>query len=407
MTSNATPSDVIAAIRRVVGDSPQPIQLHEPLFVGNENAYVKSCIDEGWVSSVGAFVSRFELELADFCGASHAVVMVNGTCALHAALLVLGVQPGDEVLIPSLTFVATANAVMHAGGVPHFVEVEETSLGIDPIALSAYLSRIAERRGKQTFNRQSGRIIRALVPVHIFGHPCQMEALAALAIEWNLQVLEDATEALGSTQGGRPVGSHHTAVMSFNGNKIITTGGGGAVLTQNAELHKRLKHLTTTAKQSHPWAFMHDEVAYNYRMPNLNAALGCAQLESVPLYLAAKRALAGAYLRAFDGMPGARILPSPPGTESNFWLVTLMLEDAGQAALDTTLQAAHDAGLLCRPTWKPLHLLPMYYSHPRSDLALTESLSRRIVSLPSSVCLGLPLLSAAESQISRHATTYR
>lgn len=392
MTSSATPSDIIAAIVQAIGAVERPVHLYEPLFMGNEHRYVKSCIDEGWVSTVGAFVNRFEADLATFCSAAHAVVVVNGTCAIHAALLGLGVQPGEEVLIPSLTFVATANAVMHAGGVPHFVEVEDTSLGMDPATLRAYLERIAEVRDGNAVNRETGRVIRVLMPVHIFGHPCQMETLAEIAAEWKLQLLEDATEALGSTQDGKPVGSRHTAVLSFNGNKIITTGGGGAILTQNETLYKKLKHLTTTAKRSHPWAFIHDEVAFNYRMPNLNAALGCAQLEQAPLYLRAKRALAQAYMRAFDGVSGARILPSPPGTESNYWLVTLMLQDDGETALNGTLRSLHDAGLLCRPVWQPLHLLPMYSTHPRSDLTLTESLARRIVSLPSSVRLGLPLL---------------
>jgi perosamine synthetase len=392
MTSSAIPSDIIAAISAVIGDTARPVALHEPLFSGNENQYVKSCIDDGWVSTVGSFVNRFERDLAEFCGAAHAVVIVNGTCAIHAALLCLGVEPGDEVLIPSLTFVATANAVVHARGVPHFVDVEETSMGIDPVALEGYLSRIASNQDGRTVNRLTGRVIRALVPVHIFGHPCQIKELAAVALKWNLQLLEDATEALGSTQDDRPVGSRNTAVLSFNGNKIITTGGGGAVVTQDETFYRRLKHLTTTAKQSHPWAFLHDEVAYNYRMPNINAALGCAQLEQASRFVAAKRALAAAYMGAFEGMRGARILPSPPCTESNFWLVTLLMEHADEEWLAGTLQALHDVGLLCRPAWHPLHLLPMYRNHPRSDLARTESLARRVISLPSSVRLGLPFL---------------
>jgi len=392
MTSSATSSEIIAAVSAVVGDASRPVALHEPLFAGNENAYVKSCIDEGWVSSVGAFVTRFEQDLAAFCGAPRAVVMVNGTCAIHAALMVVGVRPGDEVLIPALTFVATANAVVHAGAVPHFVEMEETSLGVDPAALRAHLERVATRSGGQTVNKLTGRRISALMPVHIFGHPCRLDELAAIAQEWGLQLLEDATEALGSTQQGKPVGSRHTAVFSFNGNKMVTTGGGGAVTTHDEDLYQRLKHLTTTAKQSHAWAFLHDQVGYNYRMPNLNAALGCAQLEQAPRFLAAKRALAAAYMRAFEGMPSLRILPSPPGTESNYWLVSLLADRPDQAWLNATLQSLHDAGLQCRPVWQPLHLLPMYRENPRSDLSRTEALAQRLISLPSSVRLGLPLL---------------
>lgn len=392
MTSSATSSEIIAAVSAVIGDVPRPVALHEPLFAGNENAYVKSCIDEGWVSSVGAFVNRFEKDLADFCGAPRAVVVVNGTCAIHAALMVMGIKPGDEVIIPALTFVATANAVVHAGAVPHFVDVEETSLGMDPQALVAHLEKVATRQGGQTVNKLTGRPIRAVMPVHIFGHPCRLEELAAVARDWDLVLVEDATEALGSTQDGRPVGSRHTAVFSFNGNKMVTTGGGGAVTTHDEELYQRLKHLTTTAKQSHQWAFLHDQVGYNYRMPNLNAALGVAQLEQAPRFLAAKRALARAYMRAFEGMKGMRILPTPPGTESNYWLVSLVADRPVDGWLDATLQALHEAGLQCRPIWQPLHLLPMYREHPRADLSRTESLARRLISLPSSVTLGLPLI---------------
>jgi perosamine synthetase len=389
MTSTATPSDIIRAIKQVVGDAPRPVALHEPYFAGHERTYVDSCIDEGWVSSVGAFVDRFERELASFCGAKYAAVIVNGTCAIHVALITMGIGHGDEVLIPSLTFVATANAVVHAGAIPHFIEVEDTSLGIDPIALENYLKRIATTQNGVTVNKITGRPIRALMPVHVFGHPCQMPELARIAREWNLHLLEDATEALGSTQNGRPVGSAHTAAFSFNGNKIITTGGGGAIVTQDEDFYRRLKHRATTAKQPHPWAFMHDEVAYNYRMPNLNAALGCAQLEQMPHFLAAKRALAEQYQQAFANIPGLKILPSPANTESNFWLTTLLAEHGDEAWLNTTLQALHAEKLLCRPIWQPLHQLPMYRDCPKDDLRLTESLAMRIINLPSSVRLGL------------------
>lgn len=390
--SIATSSEIAAAIRHVLGDTEKSMALHEPLFRGNENNYVKSCIDEGWVSSVGSFVNKFESELASRCETEYAVVMVNGTCALHAALLCMGVQPGDEVLIPSLTFIATANAVKHAGAVPHFVDVEEYSLGIDPIKLQKHLKRIAISKSGRTLNKQTGRLIKALLPVHIFGHPCQMEALAALAHEWNLELLEDATEALGSKMGGQPIGSSNTAVFSFNGNKIITTGGGGAVVTRDEVLFQRLKHLTTTAKRPHPWAFVHDEVGYNYRMPNINAALGCAQLEQLSLFLDAKRALATEYIRTFSGLKGVNILSEPANTQSNYWLVTLVAERSSEVWLEETLSALHQSGLLCRPIWRPAHQLPMYGACPRDDLSCTDSLAYRIINLPSSVHLGLRFL---------------
>lgn len=396
MTSTATQykpapaSDIVAAVESVVGAAPRPVNLHEPLFTGNESRYVASCIEEGWVSSVGAFVDRFERDLAAYCEARHAVVTVNGTCALHVALYALGIRPGDEVLIPSLTFVATANAVAHAGAVPHFVEVEEESLGVDPAALAAHLKTTATVKDGVAVNKQTGRVIRALVPVHVFGHPCAGDMLKAIADEWKLAFIEDATEALGSVAQKKKIGSCYTAILSFNGNKIITTGGGGAILTADEALAKRLKHLTTTAKQPHKWAFAHDEVAWNYRLPNLNAALGCAQLERMPQFIAAKRALAQRYIEVFDGMTGVRILSEPEGTQSNYWLVTLLARQGGEGWLNDTLGALHKAKLLCRPVWTPLHTLPMFKGSPRSTLALTEALAQRIISLPSSVTLGLP-----------------
>ena len=387
--SAATPSDIIAAIESVIGDAKRPVALHEPLFVGNEKKYMDACIDEGWVSSAGEFVSLFERELAAYCGAKHAVVTINGTCALHAALSVMGVKPNDEVLLPSLTFIATANAIIHAGAVPHFVEVEEASLGIDPQALDVYLKRIAITKNDQTVNKETGRTIRAIVPVHVFGHPCQLAVLQDIADSYKLILIEDATEALGSQISNKPVGNSGTAVFSFNGNKIITTGGGGAITTDDATLAQRLKHLTSTAKLPHAWEFNHDAVAWNYRLPNINAALGCAQLEQIPKFLAAKRALAIGYIEAFRNISGIRILPEPEGTRSNYWLVTLLAEKENRDWLNATLKALHDAKLLCRSVWTPLHRLPMYKSNPKSDLTLTEHLADRIISLPSSPILGM------------------
>jgi perosamine synthetase len=390
--SRAIPSDILAAVQAVTKGAPRPVALHEPLFIGNEKAYVSSCIDEGWVSSVGRFVDQFEKALALASGAQYAVVVVNGTCALQMALHHVGVQPGDEVLMPSLTFVATANAASHLGAIPHFVEVEENSLGICPDKLSAYLRGIATSRAGVTHNIHSGRAIRALVPVDVFGHPCQIGALRKVADEFHLSVVEDATEALGSTRGNLPIGGEGLSVLSFNGNKIITTGGGGAILVQDEDSYRKLKHLTTTAKTPHRWAFEHDEVAWNYRLPNLNAALGVAQLEQLPRFVAAKRALAKRYEQAFSGLCGATILQEPAGTQSNYWLVSMLLDDDNFEQRDEHLAALHDAGILARPAWTPMHQLPMYQSMPRADLGLTESMVRRIISLPSSAKLGLALI---------------
>lgn len=382
-------SNIITAIKKVISDEPRPVALHEPLFSGNEEKYVTSCIHDGWVSSVGEFVDRFERDLAKVCGAKYAVAVVNGTCALHAALVASGVQPGDEVIVPSLTFVATANSVSHASAIPHFVEVEENSLGICPVKLEKYLQQVAISKDGVTVNKNSGRVIRAIIPVHVFGHPCQLAELQKIATKYNLLLIEDATEALGSEISGKPVGSHGVAVLSFNGNKIITTGGGGAILMQDEMLYKKIKHLTTTAKKSHKYAFEHDEIGWNYRLPNLNAALGCAQLEQLPHFLAAKRALAGRYMEELAGIPEINILPEPENTESNYWLVTMLHNEADANWRDEMLAALHEEGILCRPSWTPLHLLPMYQDNPRADLRLTEGLHKRIISLPSSVKSGL------------------
>lgn len=399
MTSSAIRSDaapdaraIIAAIECVAGDAARPLALHEPCFAGNEQSYVQSCIAQGWVSSAGAFVERFERELAAACGARHAVAAINGTCALHAALVALGVQPEDEVLLPSLTFVATANAVSHAGAVAHFVDVEDASLGIDPEALESYLKRIVTVKNGKTINRETGRILRALVPVHVFGHPCRMPELRRIAADYGLILIEDATEALGSQRADKPVGGSGTGVFSFNGNKIITTGGGGMIVTDDAALAQRLKHLTTTAKHPHAWAFDHDEVGWNYRLPNINAALGVAQLEQLPRFVAAKRALAQRYMQVFADSPGMRILPEPEGTRSNYWLVALVLDKPDAQGLEDMLGQLHAAKLFCRPLWSPLHTLPMYRACPRADLLRTEDLARRIINLPSSAKLGLAYL---------------
>lgn len=389
MLSNFDPAPVVTALRTLLPPT-RPIPLHEPLFAGQEWTLVKDCLDTGWVSSVGAYVDRFERELAQRCGVSRAVCVINGTAGLHMALVLAGVELDDEVLLPSLTFVATANAVFHAGAVPHFVDCSPATLGLDAAALERYLDSVAERRaqGRMTINRTTGRRIRAVVPVHVFGHPVDMPPLLAVAERWGLMVVEDATEALGSRHHGRPAGSlSRMAVLSFNGNKIITTGGGGAILTDDPALAEAARHLTTTAKCPHPWRFDHDQVGWNYRMPNLNAALGCAQLARLDEFVAAKRSLAARYQAALSDLPGVSVVREPPGCESNYWLNAVLVPDA--AARDALLAATHAEGILTRPTWTPLHLLPMSAQCPRADLVVTESLWNRIVCLPSGPGLGL------------------
>ena len=379
-------SATLAAMRSVLGPAAQgTIALHEPEFSGKEWAYVKDCIDTGWVSSVGAYVDRFERDLCVVTGAKHAVATSNGTAALHICLLLAGVEAGDEVLMPALTFIATANAVSYAHAVPHFVDSEEATLGVDAFQLQGYLEKAAERRHGATYNRQTGARIRALVVMHVFGHPCDMDVLASLAQQWHLVLVEDAAESLGASYKGRQTGNlGHLAALSFNGNKVVTTGGGGAVLTSDAVLGKRAKHLTTTARVPHRWNFLHDEVGYNYRLPNLNAALGCAQLENLASFIARKRELAARYEAAFVGVAGLRFLREPVDTQGNYWLNAIVLDPAQSPTRDDLLAALNDAGYMSRPLWTLMHRLPMYASCPRMPLPMAESLEARVINIPSS-----------------------
>ena len=377
-------SQIVQAIRDVVGEG--NVALHEPRFAGNEWVYLKDCLDSTFVSSVGRYVDRFETDLAAYTGARHAVAVVNGTAALHVALQLAGVQAGDEVLIPALTFVATANAVAYCGATPHFVDSEECTLGLDPQALREYLLAATELRDGHCINRATGRVIRAVVPMHTFGHPVDIEGVLALARDFHLEVIEDATESLGSTVHEKHAGTFgRMGVLSFNGNKVITTGGGGAILTDDTELAKHAKHLTTTAKLPHRWAYVHDEVGYNYRLPNINAALGCAQLEQLPDFIKAKRLLHERYRAAFVGIPQARILSEPEGCRSNYWLQTLLLEESAAGLRDELLQATNDVGLMTRPVWELMNKLVPYQACPRMELPVAESLQRRIINIPSNV----------------------
>lgn len=383
MSSSLTPASVVAALRLVVPSGSAP--LHEPRFQGNEWEYVKECLDTGWVSSVGKFVDRFERDLAEFTGVRYAVAVVNGTAALHICLKLAGVEPGDEVLMQSLTFVATANAVSYCNAIPHFVDIEEDTLGIDASALSDYLGKISEIRGNACYNRMTGRRIRALLPMHTFGHPSNLEGLLEIAKGFHLELIEDAAESLGSYYRDRHTGNFgRLAAFSFNGNKIITTGGGGAIVTNDEALAKQAKHITTTAKLPHRWRFDHDMVGFNYRMPNINAALGCAQIEQLPEFLAAKRQLFKRYREAFSGMTGIRVLGEHEQCRSNYWLQALLLDSDHASMCDSILEASNDHGLMARPAWTPLHLLAPYAHCSHMELPVTNSLEKRIINIPSS-----------------------
>lgn len=372
----------------MLGPVEQLIPLHEPEFRGREWDYVKDCLDTGWVSSVGSYVDRIERDLAAFVGVNHAVATANGTAALHVCYILAGIAAGDEVLVPSLTFIATVNAISYQGATPHFVDSERTSLGVDAAALERHLERIAELRDGLCRNRTTGAVIRALVVTHIFGHAADLDALNRVCARWNLRLIEDAAEALGTFYRGRHVGSDSMlAALSFNGNKVMTTGGGGAILTNDPELGRRAKHLTTVARVVHRWNFIHDEIGYNYRMPNLNAALGCAQLERVPDMLARKRQLADSYRAAFAPLNSVSFLDEPDYGRSNFWLNAIVLEGVTLERREALLAALNDANYQCRPIWTLIHRLPMYASCPRAALDTAEAMEREVINIPSSANL--------------------
>ena len=381
---------IIAAIKTVIPQDKQlPVALHEPCFKGNEWAYVKECIDTGWVSYVGKYVDSFEEMLADYTGVKKAVAMVNGTAALQIALKLIGVQPGDEVLVPALTFVATANAVSHCGAIPHFVDSEEKTLGMDPRKLKDYLHDSCLVNVDGCTNKQTGRQIKAVIPMHTFGHPVDLDPLADICHEYKLEMIEDAAESLGSFYKGKHTGNWgKLSILSFNGNKIITTGGGGAIITNNEELGKLAKHLTTTAKIPHRWEYRHDHIGYNFRLPNINAALGCAQMEQLPGFLEKKRELATRYQRAFENVEGVKFFSEPPHAKSNYWLNVLLLDEANLEQRNKLLEKTNDAGIMTRPVWTLLNKLAMYQDCPRMDLSCAENLEARLINIPSSSFLG-------------------
>lgn len=380
--------EIIGVLEGVLGAADQPVGLHEPYFDGREWEYVKDCLDTGWVSYVGSYVDLFGEKLAEKCGVAYAVPMVNGTVALQISLLLAGVERGDEVLLPSLTFVASANAVSYCGAVPHFVECEGATLGVDVQKLDRYLGEIAQIKEGRLYNKESGCRISAVVPVHIFGHPMDMDGLQAVADKYGIPVVTDAAESVGSLYKGKPAASFGLlSAVSFNGNKIITTGGGGAILTDDPDLAARAKHITTTAKVPHRWDFVHDEIGYNYRMPNVNAAIGCAQIEQLDGFVAAKRKLAQTYEAAFAGSDHFEFMAEPEYARSNYWLNTVCL--APEIDRDDLLGGLNDAGYMCRPVWRLMHRLAMYKDCSRMNLDLSEALEARIISVPSSVRFGV------------------
>jgi aminotransferase in exopolysaccharide biosynthesis len=359
------------------------IPLHAPVFRGRERELVLDTIDSTFVSSVGAYVDRFEKDVAEFTTSQRAVAVMNGTAALHIALKLADVVSGDLVVTQSLTFIATCNAIAYCGAEPLFVDVDRHTLGLSPHALETWLSEhaLVDDNG-DCRTRVGHRRIRACLPMHTFGHPVDLDALVAVCERWHLVLVEDAAESLGSYYKGRHTGNFgKIGVLSFNGNKIMTTGGGGMLLTDEV-IGKRAKHLTTTAKIPHPYEFMHDEIGYNYRLPNLNAALGCAQLEQLASFIESKRTLAGRYIEFFNGSDLHPIV-EPKDCRSNYWLNGVVCQDRAQR--DALLKATNDVQVMTRPIWALMTRLPLYAHALRGPLDNAEWLEDRVVNLPSSV----------------------
>ncbi|WP_312906094.1 LegC family aminotransferase [Sphingobacterium multivorum] len=359
------------------------IPLHEPRFRGNEKKYVLDTIDSTFVSSVGAYVDQFEQMMQEFTQTSKAIAVVNGTSSLQVALRLAGVKAGDEVITQALTFIATANAIMYNQGVPVFIDVDLDTMGLSPKAVETFLEEYGEIREDGCYNRSTGRKIAACMPMHTFGFPVHLDELLAVCKKWRIPLVEDAAESLGSLYKGRHTGSIGLiSGFSFNGNKTVTSGGGGAIVTNDLELGKHAKYLTTTAKRPHPYEFFHDELGYNFRMPNLNAALACAQLEELPGFLEDKRNLAAAYADFFRGV-GIKFREELPESRANYWLMCVELED--KAERENFLKLTNEAGVMTRPIWNLMHRLPMYANFQRDEQKNAEFLEERIVNVPSSV----------------------
>jgi perosamine synthetase len=362
------------------------IPLHAPVFIGNERKYVMDTLDSTFVSSVGAYVDRFEAMMCEITGAAYAIAMVNGTAALHMALMLADVERGDEVISQSLTFIATCNAISYIGAHPLFLDIDKDSLSLSPVALKLYLQENATlKQDGFTYNINTGRRIKACVPMHTFGLPGRVDALVEICNEWNIVLVEDAAESIGSYYKGKHTGTFgKIGTFSFNGNKTVTCGGGGALTTNDQSIAQKAKHLTTQAKVPHSWAFVHDAVGYNYRMPNLNAALACAQLEQIEKFVQNKRELAAIYQEKFKSI-GVTFCNELPEAEANYWLNAILLNDKDEREKFLTFMNSN--GVMSRPVWELMHRLPMFVNEPKSNLENSEWIADRLVNIPSSVRL--------------------
>ena len=374
---------ILKAIQKV--SNKQKLQLHEPFFFGKEKKYLKHCIDTTFVSSKGKYVKKFEAALSKYINAKNIILLNSGTSALHIALLLMGVKSGDEVILPSMTFVATANAVKYCNANPHFVDSEEESLGIDPFALNNWLNKIVIKKGNFSYNKITNKRISAIVPMHTFGHPCRMDELKKISKKFNMRIIEDSAEALGSFYKGKHAGTiGDIGTLSFNGNKTITTGAGGAIITNNDRVAFQVRHIISTAKQNHAYEYIHDKIGYNYRMPNLNASIGLAQFENINKIINSKRKLFQKYNKLFSNIDEIDLFKEPRYCKSNYWLQTIILRKQNMKLRDDILQLTNKKNIMTRPVWKLLHKLKPFKNCPKSPLPKALSLEKRIINIPSS-----------------------
>ena len=376
-------NNIISFIRKLYKEPKEFIPLHAPTFIGNEKKYLNECIDSTFVSSVGIFVDRFEEMIADYTSVKKAIVTVNGTNAIHLALLSVGVDSNSEVITQPLTFIATINAIAYTGAKPVFVDVDLDTMGMSPKALRKWLETNVEMRLNHPYNINTNKRISAILPMHTFGHPCRVDEIAKICNKYNIPLVEDAAESLGSFYKGKHTGTFgKLGVISFNGNKTITTGGGGILLTNDEKLGNHLKHITTQAKITHPWEYDHDYVGYNYRMPNINAAIGVAQMEKIEDILSSKRQIAKEY-ESFFSDSKIKYITEPKESISNYWLNTILLESKKER--DNFLKFSNDNGVMTRPVWKLMNKLEIFKDYQFGDLSNSEYLEDRIVNIPSSV----------------------
>lgn len=372
---------LISDMRRVQNFREGPVSLHAPIFMGNEKKYLIDAVDSTFVSSVGAYVNNMEHMLEEYTGAARAVVCVNGTSALEVALHIIGVEYGEYVITQSISFVATANAISHTGAKPIFIDIDPINLGMSPLALRTFLEESCRVEDRKCVLKENGRRVAACVPMHTFGLPCAIDEIADICAEWHIELIEDAAEALGSWYKEKHCGRFaRLGCLSFNGNKTVTTGGGGAVLTDNLELGKLVKHLTTTAKLPHKWEYRHDHVAWNFRMPNINAALGCAQMEMLETILERKRWRAERYAELIHSTPWT-FIREPKNSRSNYWLCAILFNNRTER--DTFLTETYNSDFMTRPVWTPLNTLPMYENCICGDLSTANDIANRLVNIPS------------------------